>query len=93
MLVLLQALVGDRYGYRPIQSVIPESEFDLIWGEAGSNMSKEKLEILDFWYRKDENSIPPTYILQVLWPIVFIIKLFNLLPKSVCLKSLWSPYE
>ena len=59
-------LLGDRYGWRPLPYVIPADEFELLlphltpteqtlacWREDESG-----------WYRRDDNAVPPEYILQ-----------------------------
>lgn len=63
-------LLGQRYGWRPLPSTIPESEFAAIlervtadegelieWRERQANDAKG-------WYRRDENAVPPVYDLQ-----------------------------
>lgn len=56
------ALLGNQYGHRPIPRQIPENEFEVLI----SKLSKdpESLKLLNQWFTKDSNSIPPTYILQ-----------------------------
>ncbi|XP_072123382.1 NACHT domain- and WD repeat-containing protein 1 [Mobula birostris] len=56
------ALVGSRYGYRPIPRVIEEKEFEVLLMKHSSDSSSCKL--LQDWFWKDENAIPPTYVLQ-----------------------------
>ena len=58
-------MLGDRYGFRPIPSFIPEHEFDLIIKEA-LVFDREKVQTLKEWYRKDSNALPPVYVLQVI---------------------------
>ena len=53
-------LLGDRYGWRPLPYEIPEKEFETIL----SITSREDHLILNQWYRRDNNAIPPTYVLQ-----------------------------
>ena len=57
-------MLGDRYGYRPIPSFIPEQEFDLIIKEA-LVFDRQKVETVQSWYIKDSNALPPVYVLQV----------------------------
>ncbi|XP_078077476.1 NACHT domain- and WD repeat-containing protein 1 [Mustelus asterias] len=56
------ALVGNRYGYRPIPRVIEEKEFEELLSKYSSDSRASKL-LLD-WFWKDDNAIPPVYILQ-----------------------------
>nr|XP_002663751.3 NACHT domain- and WD repeat-containing protein 1 isoform X2 [Danio rerio] len=55
------ALIGNQYGHRLVPRLIPEAEFELLL----SKLSKdpESLKLLNQWFYKDSNSIPPTYIL------------------------------
>ena len=59
-------LLGDRYGWRPLPYAIPAEEFERLlphltpaerslacWREDESG-----------WYRRDDNAVPPEYILQ-----------------------------
>ncbi len=67
-------LLGDRYGWEPLPFEIPCSQFREIRERLGaspgefdalaapSGMSANAL--LDQWYRCDENSVPPVYVLQ-----------------------------
>ena len=54
-------LLGDRYGWRPLPPEIPADEFELIQGQVGDEPDQE---LLVRWYRRDENAVPPVYILQ-----------------------------
>ncbi|KAE8632431.1 hypothetical protein XENTR_v10001547 [Xenopus tropicalis] len=56
------ALVGNRYGFRPIPRVISEEEFNILFSKIQSNESDAQL--LTKWFWKDMNTIPPTYVLQ-----------------------------
>ncbi|XP_067906172.1 NACHT domain- and WD repeat-containing protein 1 [Heterodontus francisci] len=56
------ALVGNRYGYRPIPRVIEEKEFEELLLKHSSDSTSSKV-LLD-WFWKDENAVPPVYILQ-----------------------------
>ncbi|XP_071108697.1 NACHT and WD repeat domain-containing protein 2-like [Haliotis cracherodii] len=64
--------LGQKYGYRPLPTHIPASEF-LMLREVAKNVQSE-LELFDTWYKVDENSVPPVYILQ---PISSILTNFN----------------
>ncbi|XP_032893653.1 NACHT domain- and WD repeat-containing protein 1 [Amblyraja radiata] len=56
------ALVGSRYGYRPIPRVIEEKEFEVLLAKHCSDPSS--CELLQEWFWKDENAVPPVYVLQ-----------------------------
>ena len=62
--ISLQSLLGERYGHRPIPNSILETEFETILSKA-KVFDSDKVELLKSWYRKDTNSQPPAYILQV----------------------------
>jgi hypothetical protein len=51
-------LLGNRYGWQPVPARIPDNEMEKIL-----QVTLEK-ELLNRWYKLDENSIPPEYILQ-----------------------------
>jgi hypothetical protein len=54
-------LIGQRYGWCPLPAQIPSSEFEMI----KENVSDPNDSfLLDFWYRRDDNAIPPEYCLQ-----------------------------
>ncbi|MBE0685933.1 MAG: DUF4062 domain-containing protein, partial [Anaerolineaceae bacterium] len=53
-------LLGNRYGWRPLPSEISAKEFVHI----SSSVSSEDNQMLERWYRRDENFVPPTYSLQ-----------------------------
>ncbi len=57
-----QALLGNQYGHRPIPRLIPETEFELLISKLPKD--SESLMLLNQWFSKDSNSVPPTYILQ-----------------------------
>lgn len=67
-----QVFLGQKYGYRPIPTHIPAAEFELL-RECAKNIQDE-LELLDAWYKKDMNTVPPVYVLQ---PISSILSNFN----------------
>jgi len=63
-------LLGNRYGWRPLRYEIPADEFErilnttsmedqelLLWKDGQAEDSKG-------WYRRDDNALPPTYLLQ-----------------------------
>lgn len=53
-------LLGDRYGWCPPPPQIPVFEFEQIL----ERLKEEDRGLLIEWYRKDENAVPPEYILQ-----------------------------
>lgn len=64
--------LGQKYGYRPIPTYIVSSELELLREElvnVGSDVT-----LLDTWYRKDSNAVPPISVLQ---PISSILINFN----------------
>jgi len=69
-------LLGDKYGWQPIPEIIPEDEIDLILGK----LEGKGKELIQNWYKRDENSIPPKFVLQ---------------PKGDALKdyNYWGPIE
>lgn len=65
-------LLGQKYGYRPIPTYIPATEFEML-REVIKGV-KADVEILDKWYKRDDNEVPPLYVLQ---PISTILTNFN----------------
>ena len=54
-------LLGDRYGWQPLPYEIPADEFALII----NNLTERGERLLvESWYRRDDNAIPPTCCLQ-----------------------------
>ncbi|KAF5284944.1 hypothetical protein FQA39_LY16899 [Lamprigera yunnana] len=64
--------LGQKYGYRPIPTYIISSELQMIRDEL-SNVGQD-VTIIDTWYRKDSNAVPPVSVLQ---PISSILINFN----------------
>ncbi|KFB37533.1 AGAP011163-PA-like protein [Anopheles sinensis] len=64
--------LGQKYGYRPIPTYILSSELQLIRDDLAS-MGVD-VTLLDLWYKKDSNAVPPISILQ---PISSILINFN----------------
>ena len=54
-------LLGDRYGWRPPPSYIPAAEYQQIVQHVSATADRE---LLDQWYRRDDNAVPPEYVLQ-----------------------------
>ena len=48
-------LLGERYGWEPVPARIPALEFGLIRAVA----AEADRELLDAWYRRDDNALPP----------------------------------
>jgi hypothetical protein len=69
-------LLGDKYGWQPTPEIIPEDEMNLILGKLEGKVK----ELIQNWYKRDENSIPPEFVLQ---------------PKGDALKDYndWGPIE
>jgi hypothetical protein len=55
------ALLGDRYGSRPLPAEIPEAEFRQL--ETAITDPKDRA-LLDSWYKHDKNALPAVYCLQ-----------------------------
>lgn len=64
--------LGQKYGYRPIPTYILSAELQLICEELTS-MGVDRA-LLDLWYKKDSNAVPPISVLQ---PISSILINFN----------------
>ncbi|KAJ8982590.1 hypothetical protein NQ317_005062 [Molorchus minor] len=64
--------LGQKYGYRPIPTYVLSSELQLIRDELAATGHDPVL--IDTWYRKDANAVPPISILQ---PISSILINFN----------------
>ncbi|KAM7387824.1 hypothetical protein PAMP_024037 [Pampus punctatissimus] len=56
------ALLGNRYGHRALPRLIPEKQFEVLLSKLSKN--PEGIKKLQQWFLKDNNAIPPTYILQ-----------------------------
>ena len=57
------AILGDRYGTRPLPPSIDAHEFERIL-ECIDKYDEELIESIKFWYRRDDNSVPACYRLQ-----------------------------
>ena len=67
-----KVFLGQKYGYRPIPTYILASELAQ-FREILLTMGQEVI-LLDTWYKKDSNAVPPVCILQ---PISSILVNFN----------------
>lgn len=54
-------LLGDRYGWQPLPAEIPAGEFARIESRL---REPEARHLLGAWYRRDDNAVPPAYILR-----------------------------
>eukprot|EP00106_Octopus_bimaculoides_P007542 XP_014774984.1 PREDICTED: NACHT and WD repeat domain-containing protein 2-like [Octopus bimaculoides] len=59
----LDGFIGSRYGYRPLPYTIEEQHFDHILQEANA-IDSDNIDLLNKWYIKDTNAVPPVYVLQ-----------------------------
>ncbi|XP_061175047.1 NACHT and WD repeat domain-containing protein 2-like [Saccostrea echinata] len=60
------AFIGQRYGKACLQSSIPAEEFELLrmWLHNQKSRDTRTAPLLDDWYTKDYNSLPPVYFLK-----------------------------
>nr|XP_045758178.2 NACHT domain- and WD repeat-containing protein 1 [Mirounga angustirostris] len=58
------ALLGDQYGPRPVPTLIEEKEWEALRAQLTSR--PRDLDLVARRFRRDENSVPPTYLLQAL---------------------------
>lgn len=56
-------LLGNRYGWRPLPEEITVEEFQKLYVAAGT-VGEPAVEVFRKWYRRDENAVPPVYLLQ-----------------------------
>ncbi|KAI5626673.1 NACHT domain- and WD repeat-containing protein 1 isoform X2 [Silurus asotus] len=66
------ALIGSQYGPRPLPRLIPETEFQLLLSKLSQD--QEGLNVLKKWFFKDDNVVPPQYVLQ---PITTYFPYYN----------------
>lgn len=57
-------LLGDRYGWRPLPYEIPANEFEKIYEIVKLEKNEAKLKLIETWYKRDDNALPPVYDLQ-----------------------------
>uniref|UniRef100_A0A8C8GNP9 AAA+ ATPase domain-containing protein n=1 Tax=Oncorhynchus tshawytscha TaxID=74940 RepID=A0A8C8GNP9_ONCTS len=60
------ALLGNRYGHRPIPRVLPGKQFEVLL----SKLPQDQVGLLHQWFRKDNNAVPPVYVLQPITTLV-----------------------
>ncbi|KAM9358458.1 NACHT domain- and WD repeat-containing protein 1 [Symphorus nematophorus] len=56
------ALLGNRYGHRALPRLIPDKQFEALLSKLSKN--PEGVKQLSQWFKKDNNAVPPTYVLQ-----------------------------
>ncbi|XP_056004736.1 NACHT and WD repeat domain-containing protein 2-like [Ostrea edulis] len=71
--------LNQRHGYRALQSVIAQKEFTQLM-ESLRSMG-EDLSSFNVWYKEDENSIPPVFVLQQISSVISDYKLKD--PEAV----------
>ena len=54
-------LLGDRYGWCPLPPQILADEFEQIQKHT---IDTDDLKLLHTWYKRDDNAVPPEYVLQ-----------------------------
>lgn len=54
------AILGDRYGWRPLPFALSVAQ----WEQACAGLQGLDLELLQTWYRRDDNAVPPVAVLQ-----------------------------
>ena len=60
-------LLGNRYGWRPLPEEISVSEFQALERTASqvpTTTDQPAAAVFQAWYRRDENTVPPVYLLQ-----------------------------
>jgi len=57
------ALLGERYGWRPLPEEIPGNEYEEIHTFLSEGSDDTGLELLNQWYKLDTNAVPPVYVL------------------------------
>jgi len=59
-------LLGDRYGWCPLPYEIPVHEFEEILNHVPKNTAKyqRRRSLIEYWYRRDDNAVPPVYCLR-----------------------------
>ena len=65
-------MLGQKYGYRPIPTLIPAKELEMMREIIKDD--RVDIELIDKWFKKDENTTPPVYVLQ---PITTVYANFN----------------
>jgi len=63
-MLLLQILLGDRYGQTALRRTIPAGDYELFRDVAEEKCLKNS-HLLATWYEYDENAVPPVYVFKV----------------------------
>ena len=63
-LFFYQVLAGQKYGHRSLPYRIPEDDYELIEVLSRHKSRHVPAYLLEVWYKRDMNTIPPTYVLQ-----------------------------
>ncbi|KAK7501922.1 hypothetical protein BaRGS_00006674 [Batillaria attramentaria] len=59
-------ILGHRYGmHRPLAVELPVAEFEILLQEAKS-LKLPDVSLVEVWYKKDDNALPPVYVLQTI---------------------------
>jgi len=60
-----QAMLGQKYGERPVPQLILSEIYDLIQRTLYNSKGRRSRSVvlMDKWYRQDENSIPSVHVL------------------------------
>lgn len=69
----VQVLLGQKYGYRPLPGAIPAKELDMICDVISRHhpgSGSADIQLLQQWYKKDDNSTEPVYVLQTISSIL-----------------------
>lgn len=86
--VTSQVLLGQKYGYRPLPTIIGASEMEMLCDVITRDEPPgADVQLLRQWYKKDENSIEPIYVLQTISSILTNFK-NKVNPTSVKLTQL-----
>ena len=60
-------LLGNRYGWRPLPEEISVAEFQALEraaAQVATTTDQPAAAVLQAWYRRDDNAVPPVYLLQ-----------------------------
>uniref|UniRef100_A0A1I8FXK9 DUF4062 domain-containing protein n=1 Tax=Macrostomum lignano TaxID=282301 RepID=A0A1I8FXK9_9PLAT len=52
-------LLGQKYGYRPVPTLIDAQEFDMIVAAVRQGGAEKDAACLERWYKRDANIVPP----------------------------------
>ena len=63
---ILQCLLGNKYGYRPLKASIPSQTFQKLIDIVSSceTIDQEDIDLVQKWYVEDTNAVPAVYVLQ-----------------------------